>query len=523
MPSTVTVVVPAHNEEASVAATVAAIRAQTHPVSRILVVDDGSTDATAAQAIAAGAEVLAAPGGSKPRAQNLALATVDTDVVVGVDADTIVAPDAVERLVDTIEAGAHGTCGAVLPAQRRGIWVKGRAFEYAVVRGLGRMHVLSGALYAFRTETLRAVGGHPEVPIGEDTELTWRLYAAGYRLAYSPKAVAFTQEPETFGEFWRQNRRWAASSAQVIRRHWRQLSHPGRALMVTSAVWDYLGVFFLGLMAFFGLLRDPALGRFIGPWVAIMMTVSTAVAARSLGWRYAVACLPPRLVTSAVARSIYATTYLREWVLGRHYLSWTGRQSTSSVISPMSSRRRVAFSGLTGAGALVLVLAALETSAVVTGQPSPTRQALEYAAPGERSGGDLSQPSETSPSTSRTVAQPSAPVPVAARLPATSSSRSGHEPATQAAGPHAYALAPAASPDRFNTPLPGSGPSVEGSSATTTPTTATTKPLPTTVTTPPTTATPTTATPTTTTTTGREVTTTTSAPAPVGPPAALTK
>ena len=213
MTITVTVVIPAHNEEVGIAASVASIRTQTYPLSRILVVDDGSTYATASEAIAAGAEVLAAPGGSKARAQNLALATVDTDVVVGVDADTVLAPDAIEHLINTIDAGADGTCGAVLPAQRRGVWARGRAFDYAVARRwmkpvqqqLGRIHVLSGALYAFRATALRAVGGHPEMPIGEDTELTWRMYEQGFTLRYSPEAIAYTREPESFGEFLRQN------------------------------------------------------------------------------------------------------------------------------------------------------------------------------------------------------------------------------------------------------------------------------------------------------------------------------
>lgn len=518
MPSTVTVVVPAHNEEAFVAATVAAIRTQTYPVSRILVVDDGSSDATAAKAIAAGAEVLETPGGSKPRAQNLALATINTDVVVGVDADTVLAPDAVEHLMRTIDAGADGTCGAVLPAQRRGVWVRGRAFEYAVVRGwmkpvqqcLGRMHVLSGAVYAFRTDTLRAVGGHPEVAIGEDTELTWRLYGAGYRLAYSPKALAFTQEPETLGEFWRQNRRWAASSAQVVRRHWRQLSHPGRALIVASAVWDYLGVFLLGLVSFFGLLQHPGLGRLIGPWLAIMTTVSTAVAARSLGWRYAIACVPARFVTSTVARLIYGTTFLREWVLGRHYLSWTGRQATASVISPMSSRRRVLFSGLTGVGAVIFVLGALETTAVVTGQPSPTREALEFVSPDQGRATALSEvgSAATPPAMSPTTLASRTAPPVSGSL---RRSPSVPEPVSTPLATPVYAPS-----EQATTTEPRKSPLPEGSTTTTTANTVSTKPTATTITTPPTAGTPTT-----TTTTMTESPTTTEFPSVARPPAAV--
>ncbi len=514
MPSTVTVVVPAHNEEASIAATVSAIRTQTYPVSRVLVVDDGSTDGTAVEAIAAGAEVLAAPGGSKPRAQNIALATVDTDVVVGVDADTVLAPDAIEHLVKTIDAGADGTCGAVLPAQRRGVWVRGRAFDYAVARRwlkpvqqrLGRIHVLSGAVYGFRATALRAVGGHPETAIGEDTELTWRMYQHGFKLRYSPEAIAYTREPESFTEFWRQSRRWSASQCQVIRRHWRQLSHPGRALIVATAIWDCFAVAIMWLAVAAGTISNPSWSRLVGPWFALMALTSTAVAARTLGWRYAIACLPSRMVTAMVTRVIYATTYIREWVLGRHYLSWTGRQSRASVISPMSSRRRVAFSGLTGAGALVLVICALETTAALTGQSSPTRQALAFVAPIETPAVTLSQPlaAEASSSRSQTVPTPTA-IPRAPRAVApTSPSDPVPEPAEALAAPVYQPSPQAVSGPSSRTELRKQR-SSERRITTTSPKTIEKPNATTTV--------PTTAIPPTTTTTLTDITTTTSAPA----------
>ena len=93
----VTVIVPAYNEAESVGETVGSLREQTCPPAEIIVVDDGSSDDTAAVAEAAGATVLrpARNTGSKAGAQTFALPTVRTELVIAVDADTTLASDAI--------------------------------------------------------------------------------------------------------------------------------------------------------------------------------------------------------------------------------------------------------------------------------------------------------------------------------------------------------------------------------------------------------------------------------------------
>src|SRR4051812_26030901 len=95
--SDLTVIVPAYNEVATVAETIASIQAQTTPPAEIVVVDDCSTDETAVVAAAAGATVVRPPRntGSKAGAQNFALDAVHTELVMAIDADTTLAPDAI--------------------------------------------------------------------------------------------------------------------------------------------------------------------------------------------------------------------------------------------------------------------------------------------------------------------------------------------------------------------------------------------------------------------------------------------
>ena len=111
----VTVIVPAFNEAATLADTLLSLRQQSIPIAEVIVVDDCSTDGTAAIARAHGATVLRPPSntGSKAGAQTFALPRVITEFVVAVDADTTLAPDALEQLMKVFsgEEGLAAACG----------------------------------------------------------------------------------------------------------------------------------------------------------------------------------------------------------------------------------------------------------------------------------------------------------------------------------------------------------------------------------------------------------------------------
>src|SRR5688572_11779886 len=130
----VTVIVPAFNEAATLADTLLSLRQQSIPIAEVIVVDDCSTDGTAAIARAHGATVLRPPSntGSKAGAQTFALPRVITEFVVAVDADTTLAPDALEQLMKVFsgEEGLAAACGFVLPRKVRTVWERGRYIEY---------------------------------------------------------------------------------------------------------------------------------------------------------------------------------------------------------------------------------------------------------------------------------------------------------------------------------------------------------------------------------------------------------
>jgi biofilm PGA synthesis N-glycosyltransferase PgaC len=116
----VTVIVPAFNEEDSIGDTIRSLQAQSRPPEQIVVVDDCSTDRTGEVAQALGATVLRPPQntGSKAGAQTFALEHVRTEFTMAVDADTILAPDATERLLRDARPRCRRCLGSRAPKAR---------------------------------------------------------------------------------------------------------------------------------------------------------------------------------------------------------------------------------------------------------------------------------------------------------------------------------------------------------------------------------------------------------------------
>ncbi|MBI4545480.1 MAG: glycosyltransferase family 2 protein [Gemmatimonadetes bacterium] len=245
-----TVIVPAYNEAGSIADTISSLWTQTLPPDEIYVVDDCSTDGTGDIARALGVTVLRPPAntGSKAGAQNYALRFVRTPLTMAIDADTTLAPDAIEKLITAFqEDDVAAACGFVIPRRVRSLWERGRYIEYLfaftfykqVQDYYQKPLISSGCFSMYRTEVLRAQGGWQTRTLAEDMDLTWTLYQAGHQVRFVPGAVCYPLEPHNFTFMQRQLRRWSHGFVQNVRLHWRGLLEvPFLRSAVAVAVWD---------------------------------------------------------------------------------------------------------------------------------------------------------------------------------------------------------------------------------------------------------------------------------------------
>jgi cellulose synthase/poly-beta-1,6-N-acetylglucosamine synthase-like glycosyltransferase/peptidoglycan/xylan/chitin deacetylase (PgdA/CDA1 family)/spore germination protein YaaH len=228
-PKSVCVVIPAFNEGAVIRKSIRALLASRLEGFRILVVDDGSTDRTAAIVRRAFAgdgrvEAVSKPNGGKWSALNTGLGHTEAEVVVTIDADTVLEPDALSLLVRHFaDPRVAAVAGAPVVGNRVNLLTRLQALEYAINQNLDRralevvngITVVPGAVGAWRREALLGIGGFDSDTLAEDADATVRLELAGFKVLSEPRAVAHTEAPQTVRAFLKQRLRWMFGTMQV--------------------------------------------------------------------------------------------------------------------------------------------------------------------------------------------------------------------------------------------------------------------------------------------------------------------
>ncbi|MGH3087439.1 MAG: glycosyltransferase family 2 protein [Rubrobacteraceae bacterium] len=336
-PGGMTVIVPAFNEAGFLADTIRSIHRQSIPPEEILVVDDCSTDGTGEIAESLGATVVRPPAntGSKAGAQSFALPFVNTEFTAAIDADTILAPDGLERLIEALKEDENiaAACGFVLPRRVKSLWERGRYIEYLfaftfvkqVQDYYRRPLISSGCFSAYRTEALRWMGGWSDRTMAEDMDLTWSLYREGWGVRFVPEAVCYPVEPHDFGFMRRQLKRWSHGFVQNMRLHWRDVAHVGYLRSaVAVAFWDAALaplVYFLVIPLLAALLSPLFLIGYVIDAPAILVPVLVgAVKRRELD--RALSSYPAFFVLRLMNAAIMLKAIFLELALGRSFRTY---------------------------------------------------------------------------------------------------------------------------------------------------------------------------------------------------------
>ncbi|WP_329791432.1 glycosyltransferase [Lentzea sp. DG1S-22] len=297
----VSVVMPAHNEEATIVESVNAMLALRHPLFEVVVVDDGSTDSTFevlrahfglveiprvvpddvptrgvitavyAPPAAVPLVVVRKENGGKASANNTGINVAVQPLVCMVDADSLLDPDALlavarpfgddpEHVVATggvVRAVNDSTvvAGRVTELRMPRTWLaRTQVVEYLRAFLLGRsgwsalnaLVVVSGAFGLFRRDVLVETGGLDVDTIGEDAELVVRLHRwlrdhrRRARVVFVPEPVAWTEVPESLRVLGRQRRRWSRGLAEVLWKHRRMIGNPAYGAVGTLALPFYV-------------------------------------------------------------------------------------------------------------------------------------------------------------------------------------------------------------------------------------------------------------------------------------------
>ncbi len=237
----VSVIVPAYNEGRVIIGTVASLLGQRYDGDlEVIVVDDGSTDDTLAVARDAFGDeprvtVLTKENAGKASALNFGIARARHDVIVGLDADTLFAPDTVAELVQPLADPRVGAvAGNAKVGNRVNIVTRWQALEYVTSQNFDRrafalvdgITVVPGAVGAWRRDVVRQVGGFRHDTMAEDQDLTLAVRRAGYSIAYADGAVAYTEAPDTLRALAKQRFRWSFGTLQCAWKHRDALFRP---------------------------------------------------------------------------------------------------------------------------------------------------------------------------------------------------------------------------------------------------------------------------------------------------------
>jgi peptidoglycan-N-acetylglucosamine deacetylase len=229
----VDVVIAAYNEVKVIVATIESVLASRYNPLGVIVVDDGSTDGTAAAVKAAFAQearvrLIEKENGGKASALNLALTVSTADIIVGVDADTQLHADAVGILMrHFVDDKVAAVAGNVKVGNQHNLLTRWQSLEYITSQNLDRVGyealncitVVPGAIGAWRRQVVLDVGGYQTDTMAEDMDLTWRLHRRDWRIANETRAIAYTEAPDTFGALFKQRFRWTYGTLQCLWKH----------------------------------------------------------------------------------------------------------------------------------------------------------------------------------------------------------------------------------------------------------------------------------------------------------------
>lgn len=282
----ITILVAAYNEQDSILSTLESLDRQDYPATmQVLVINDGSTDATMERLRSVSYPWLQVldleRNRGKAGALNEGLKLARHRFTITLDGDSYLYRNALRHLVGRFLSDPPNTAAVagcvLLRNSRLNLVTRMQEWDYfhgiAAIKRLQSLFqgtlVAQGAFSLYRTDVLSEVGGWPEC-VGEDIVLTWSILARGHRVGYCEDAITFTNAPTTFRQFIRQRQRWSRGLIEAFKAHWRLLF---RARMITLFIWWNLLFPYLDVVYTVGFIPGVFLALFGYYWLAGPMTL----------------------------------------------------------------------------------------------------------------------------------------------------------------------------------------------------------------------------------------------------------
>lgn len=233
----VNIIVPMFNEEKIILNTLSHLLKIQYPNFKIIIIDDGSTDNSLSIVKKKYSQfsniiIVRQKNQGKCFALNNGIAHSDSDIVVCIDADTLVRPDVLKKLLPYFnDERVAAVSGGVRVGNNHNLITKTQSIEYITNQNYERLMfqqlngiiVVPGAIGAFRTRVIKEVGGYTSDTLTEDTDISMRILCNNYYIKNASEAYGFTEAPQTVRMFLRQRIRWKAGTIQVLIKYFREI------------------------------------------------------------------------------------------------------------------------------------------------------------------------------------------------------------------------------------------------------------------------------------------------------------
>lgn len=334
MNKTISILIPAHNEEKSIGECVNSCLSQTRKPDEIVVVNDGSTDRTLDILKSFGEKIklvnLRQNTGNKSKAQEAGLKHVTTDIFISTDADTILDRNFIKEMEKSFgDEKVSAVCGFV--ESRKCNWITNvREINYLIGQTIYKeaqskinaIVVLIGCGSAFKTEEFRKTVTFDHDNITEDQDFTYKLKLADKKILLQKKAIVYTQDPNNLKSYFRQLYRWYSGGWYCLKKNISILKKPNNALILSLI---YLEGLFMGS----ALLLSPLLLFINARYFLLFLGLSLLITYLSSSYgifkfkRYELFLyIPHQYLLGLAEQTIFIYTFFKEIVFNKKNLTW---------------------------------------------------------------------------------------------------------------------------------------------------------------------------------------------------------
>lgn len=276
----ISIIVPVYNEGKILSSSIDSLLDLDYPNYEIIIVNDGSTDDTAAvgEAIVGyrkgrsgmvKVSLINKPNGGKAKALNAGIQYSEAQFILCMDGDSQLTPNTLRMAVrHFVDPNVGAVAGNVKVQNRKKVLTDLQALEYLEGLNMARssqgfaqmVNIIPGPIGLFRRTTLRDSGFYSSDTFAEDADVTLKILANGWKIVYEPNAIAYTEAPATIQQLLKQRYRWTRGILQAIRKHKRYLINPTINFNNSFILWSM----------FYEALLWPAMNIFVNLYFIIV-------------------------------------------------------------------------------------------------------------------------------------------------------------------------------------------------------------------------------------------------------------